>query len=147
MYRFCADSGCSLEDLPGTLNDMDGWWERASGKSMLSVWLDDNFFPFFRFLYLIPLFFFYLSYFLSVFCDWRFSLPKINLRKNGIEKMSPYFESFVLKIAKLYIFVLKSFFAFLSRITRLAMFIKIRLILSHFVCFTFFIEVLKNKTY
>ena len=37
MQQLCADTGCSLEDLPGV---MDG--ERGSGKSMLAVRHDDD---------------------------------------------------------------------------------------------------------
>ena len=25
--QLCADRGCSLEDLPGAMDDIDGWWE------------------------------------------------------------------------------------------------------------------------
>ena len=27
IQQLCADTGCSLEDLPGTMNDKEGWWE------------------------------------------------------------------------------------------------------------------------
>ena len=27
--QFCADTGCSLEDLPGAMDDRDGWRERV----------------------------------------------------------------------------------------------------------------------
>ena len=28
LHKFCENAGCSLEDLPGTMNDRDGWKER-----------------------------------------------------------------------------------------------------------------------
>ena len=28
MQQFCADTGCSLEDLPEAMDDRDGWQER-----------------------------------------------------------------------------------------------------------------------
>ena len=46
--QLCSDTGCHLEDLLGTVNDRDGWREserereRESGKSVLSVRLDDD---------------------------------------------------------------------------------------------------------
>ena len=27
--QLCADTGCSLEDLPGAMNDREGWQERV----------------------------------------------------------------------------------------------------------------------
>ena len=27
--QLCADTGCSLEDLPGVMDDRDSWWERV----------------------------------------------------------------------------------------------------------------------
>ena len=27
LHQLCADTGCSLEDLPGAMDDRDGWWE------------------------------------------------------------------------------------------------------------------------
>ena len=29
IQQLCADTGCSLEDLPGAMNDREVWWERA----------------------------------------------------------------------------------------------------------------------
>ena len=29
IQQLCADTGCSLEDLPGAMDDRDGWWERV----------------------------------------------------------------------------------------------------------------------
>ena len=29
IHQFYADTGCRLEDLPGTMNDRDGWGERS----------------------------------------------------------------------------------------------------------------------
>ena len=29
IQQLCADTGCSLEDLPGAMDDRDGWRERA----------------------------------------------------------------------------------------------------------------------
>ena len=28
--QLCTDTGCSLEDLPGAMDDREGWWERVS---------------------------------------------------------------------------------------------------------------------
>ena len=39
IHLLCADTGCSLEDLPGAVNNRDGWWE--SRDSVLSAWFDD----------------------------------------------------------------------------------------------------------
>ena len=36
------DTGCCLEDLPGAMNDKDWWWERESGNSILSAWINDD---------------------------------------------------------------------------------------------------------
>ena len=41
LIYISADTGCSLEDLQGTMNDRDGWRERESGKSVLAARLDD----------------------------------------------------------------------------------------------------------
>ena len=27
IQQLCADTGCSLEDLPGAMDDRDRWWE------------------------------------------------------------------------------------------------------------------------
>ena len=27
IQQLCADTGCSLEDLPGAIDNWDGWWE------------------------------------------------------------------------------------------------------------------------
>ena len=40
--KLCADTGCSLEDLPGEIYDWDKYWKRKSGVSVLSAWLDDD---------------------------------------------------------------------------------------------------------
>ena len=29
IYKFCADTGYTLEDLLGAMDDRDGWWERV----------------------------------------------------------------------------------------------------------------------
>ena len=29
LQQLCANTGCSLEDLPGAMDDRDGWWERV----------------------------------------------------------------------------------------------------------------------
>ena len=29
VQQLCADTGCSLEDLPGTMDDREGWRERV----------------------------------------------------------------------------------------------------------------------
>ena len=29
MQQPCGDTGCSLEDMPGAMNDRDRWWERV----------------------------------------------------------------------------------------------------------------------
>ena len=29
IQKLCADTECSLEDLPGAMDDRDGWWERV----------------------------------------------------------------------------------------------------------------------
>ena len=39
LYQLCADLVCSLEDLPGKMDDRDGWRERNPGKSVLATWL------------------------------------------------------------------------------------------------------------
>ena len=45
IRQLCADTGCSLEDLPGAMDDRDGLRERErereSGKSVLMEWHDD----------------------------------------------------------------------------------------------------------
>ena len=42
MQQLCADTGCSLEDLPGAMDDRD-WGERGSERSVLVVrYNDDN---------------------------------------------------------------------------------------------------------
>ena len=42
LHQLCADAECSLEDLPGAVNDKDRLGERESGKSVLSVRLDED---------------------------------------------------------------------------------------------------------
>ena len=29
IQQLCADTGCSLEDLPGAMDDREGWWEKV----------------------------------------------------------------------------------------------------------------------
>ena len=29
LQQLCVDTGCSLEDLPGAMDDRKGWWERG----------------------------------------------------------------------------------------------------------------------
>ena len=29
IHQLCVDTGCGLEDLPGAMDDRDGWWERV----------------------------------------------------------------------------------------------------------------------
>ena len=29
IQQLCASTGCSLEDLPGVMDDREGWWERV----------------------------------------------------------------------------------------------------------------------
>ena len=40
IQQLCADTGCSLEDLPEAMDDREGWQER-SGISVLMAWHDD----------------------------------------------------------------------------------------------------------
>ena len=43
LHQLCADTGCSLEDLSGEMDDRDGWKEsEKSGKSVRSARLDDE---------------------------------------------------------------------------------------------------------
>ena len=44
IQQLCADTGYSLEDLPGTMDDRDGWRERGreSGRSVLASWHDGD---------------------------------------------------------------------------------------------------------
>ena len=42
-YMNSGDTGCSLEDLLGAMDERDRWRKRESEKSMLSVELDDIF--------------------------------------------------------------------------------------------------------
>ena len=42
LKQLCADTECSLEDLPKAMDDGDKWRERGSGKWMFTVWLYDN---------------------------------------------------------------------------------------------------------
>ena len=41
-HTSCADTGCSLEDLPRVIDDRVGWRERESGNSVFSVGHDDD---------------------------------------------------------------------------------------------------------
>ena len=42
IQQFCADTGCSLEDLPGAMDDRDGWqekvWEICAGSAIWWWW-------------------------------------------------------------------------------------------------------------
>ena len=38
-HQLGADTGCILEDLPGAIDDRDGWRERESGNNVLLVQL------------------------------------------------------------------------------------------------------------
>ena len=38
----CTDTECSLEDLPGAMDDRDEWWERVREISMLTARHDDD---------------------------------------------------------------------------------------------------------
>ena len=39
--QLCADTECSLEDLPGAMDDRDGW-RKSVWKSVLAEWHDDD---------------------------------------------------------------------------------------------------------
>ena len=41
IQQLCADTGCSLEDLPKAMDDKEGWW-KGSGIFVLMVWHDDD---------------------------------------------------------------------------------------------------------
>ena len=41
IQQLCADTGCSLEELPEEIDDRDGWWERVR-KIRGSVRHDDD---------------------------------------------------------------------------------------------------------
>ena len=41
IQQLCADTGCSLEDLPGVMDDRDRL-ERGSGRSVLATPHDDD---------------------------------------------------------------------------------------------------------
>ena len=42
LHQLYVDTGCSLEDLPGAMDDKDKWRKKESRKSMVSVQLDDD---------------------------------------------------------------------------------------------------------
>ena len=47
LHPFRADTGCSLEYLPGGMDERDGWWEerereRESQRTPCYFWLDDE---------------------------------------------------------------------------------------------------------
>ena len=42
LQQVCADTGCSLADLPETMDDRDEWREERQGKSLLASELDDD---------------------------------------------------------------------------------------------------------
>ena len=37
IHQLCADTGCSLEDLSGTMDNRDGWLERVKGIHAIST--------------------------------------------------------------------------------------------------------------
>ena len=37
LYQLCTDAGCSLEVLPGAIDDRDGWRERVRDIPVISV--------------------------------------------------------------------------------------------------------------
>ena len=37
IYQLWADTGCSLEELPGVMDDRNGWWERESRDYVISL--------------------------------------------------------------------------------------------------------------
>ena len=44
IQQLCADTGCSLEDLPEAMDDREGWWERvreipADGTTMVMIYI------------------------------------------------------------------------------------------------------------
>ena len=39
LQQICADKGCSLEDLPGAMDDRNGWWKRVWE---IHAWHDDD---------------------------------------------------------------------------------------------------------
>ena len=41
IHQLCADTNCSLEDLPEAMDNREVWWERVS-KSVLIAWHDDD---------------------------------------------------------------------------------------------------------
>ena len=40
IYQLCAETGCSLEDLPGVMDYRDRWWEREFRElcSVSAIW-------------------------------------------------------------------------------------------------------------
>ena len=42
LPKICAETRCSLEDLPETMDYRNEWWERESGKSALAAWHGDD---------------------------------------------------------------------------------------------------------
>ena len=37
IHQLCADTGCSLEDLLGVIDDRDGWQERVKGLHAINT--------------------------------------------------------------------------------------------------------------
>ena len=42
QHQLCTDTGCSLENQPGAMDDRTRRREKESGKSVLAGWLDDD---------------------------------------------------------------------------------------------------------
>ena len=42
IQQLCTDTGCSLEDLTGAMDDRDKWRERGAWRSVLAAWHDDD---------------------------------------------------------------------------------------------------------
>ena len=65
IHQLHANTRCSLKDLPGGINDKDGWWERVRGLHTISIiwiwwlwwwlfiWGVDNFHHIFASFYII----------------------------------------------------------------------------------------------
>ena len=51
IQQLCADTGCSLEDLPEDLNDIEGWWERVREICADDDWIPTKLDIFFFFYY------------------------------------------------------------------------------------------------
>ena len=42
LHQFCMDTGCCQEDPPKAMDDRDGYCEKESGNSILSMQLDND---------------------------------------------------------------------------------------------------------